>query len=203
VHIAQVQNSLRKDFHIASQNLVTDNGAFTGEVSADQVKDLGLSWVILGHSERRTLYGETDEVVAKKTKKALSVGLNVIACLGETLQEREGNNTNQVITRQLKAIADAVENNWSQVVIAYEPVWAIGTGKVATKEQAQEAHLVLRNWLKENVSQDAADNTRILYGGSVKGDNAGTLIKEQDIDGFLVGGASLTADFIKILQSGL
>jgi triosephosphate isomerase len=202
VHITKVQDTLRNDFNVAAQNCVTDNGAFTGEVSADMLKDLGLKWVILGHSERRSIYGETDEIIAKKTKKALSVGLHVIGCLGETLSEREQNKTNEVITRQLKAYADVIQD-WSKFVIAYEPVWAIGTGKVATTQQAQEAHAVLREWLRMNVSEDAANNTRILYGGSVKGENSEGLIKEKDIDGFLVGGASLTADFIKILKSGL
>ncbi|KAL0489808.1 triose phosphate isomerase [Acrasis kona] len=202
IHLAKVHESLRKDFHVSAQNFVAESGAYTGEVSVSMLKDIGLHYAIVGHSERRSLYHETDEVAAHKVKVAVDAGLTAIACIGETLQEREENKTNEVTTRQLQAYANVIKD-WDKVVIAYEPVWAIGTGKVATPQQAQQVHADLREWLRKNVSEEVADKVRILYGGSVKGDNAEVLIKEKDIDGFLVGGASLTADFIKILKSGL
>jgi triosephosphate isomerase len=139
------------------------------------IKDFGLNWVILGHSERRHVFGETDDEVGRKTKNALDNGLSVMACIGEKLDERESGRTDEVNARQLSAIREHVED-WSNVVVAYEPVWAIGTGVVATPEQAQEAHLNVRKWLSANVSEDAAANIRILYGGSVTDKNAGDLI---------------------------
>lgn len=169
-------------------------------MSADILADLGINWVILGHSERRSLYNESSEVVAKKTQYALSKGLNVILCIGEKLEEREAGETNNVLKVQLDACKTAV-SDWSKVVIAYEPVWAIGTGKVATPEQAQETQAYVRSWLHENVSEAVANTTRIIYGGSVTETNCGDLIKQQDIDGFLVGGASLKAGFADIIKA--
>jgi glyceraldehyde 3-phosphate dehydrogenase len=163
----------------------------------------GIKWSIIGHSERRSIHGETDKVVAEKVGAALKSGLKVIACLGETLAQREASQTNDVITRQLDAIASGVAaKDWSNVVLAYEPVWAIGTGKVATPAQAQEAHNVLRQWLSSNVSPDVATKTRILYGGSVTAASAPELAGLPDIDGFLVGGASLKPEFIDIVRAG-
>mmetsp|Transcript_18375 Transcript_18375/g.17486 ORF Transcript_18375/g.17486 Transcript_18375/m.17486 type:complete len:145 (-) Transcript_18375:147-581(-) len=141
-------------------------GAYTGEVSAEQLVDAGISWVILGHSERRSLYGDTNEVVGSKLKYALEKGLNVVLCIGEKLEQRNAGQTTQVLKEQLDACKDSVAD-WGKVVIAYEPVWAIGTGVVATKEQAQEAHAFVRGWLKETVSDDVSHRTRIIYGGSV------------------------------------
>jgi triosephosphate isomerase len=149
------------------------------------LKDIGIDWVILGHSERREYFHDSDELVGQKTKFALDAGVSVIACIGEKLDEREANITNDVVARQMKAIAAEVKD-WTNVVVAYEPVWAIGTGKVATPEQAQDVHAFLRQWLKENVSEKAANETRILYGGSVNGGNCKTLAGKPDIDGFLV-----------------
>ena len=164
------------------------------------LKDFGLNWVILGHSERRHVFGESDQVVASKVKAALDKDLNVMACIGEKLDEREAGQTNAVNARQLQAIREQVDD-WSKIVIAYEPVWAIGTGVTASPEQAQEAHDNLRAWLRSNVSADAAEKTRILYGGSVTDKNADELISKPDVDGFLVGGASLKDAFRDIVRA--
>ena len=176
------------------------NGAFTGEVSADILKDLGVNWVILGHSERRSLYHESNEVVAKKVKYALETGLHVILCIGEKLDEREAGTTNDVLKAQLTACLPSI-SDWSKIVLAYEPVWAIGTGKVATPEQAQETQAFVRSWLTESVSADVAQRTRIIYGGSVTETNCADLIKQADVDGFLVGGASLKPAFADIIKA--
>lgn len=202
VYIDQVKNSLTNRIEISAQNCwIGKGGAFTGEISAEQLKDIGCRWVILGHSERRHIIGEKDEFIGKKAAYALSQGLGVIACIGELLEEREGGNTFDVCYRQMKAFADALPS-WEDVVIAYEPVWAIGTGKVATPQQAQEVHVAVRDWLKKNVSEEVASKTRIIYGGSVNGGNCAELAKEEDIDGFLVGGASLKGpEFATIINS--
>lgn len=195
------REKLGENVHVAAQNCYTEaSGAFTGEISPLMLIDLGVTWVITGHSERRHVLGESDELVAKKTRFVLDKGLGVIPCIGEKLEEREANQTTDVVNRQLKAIADNIQD-WSKVVLAYEPVWAIGTGKTATPEQAQEVHQQIRAWLASNVSQDVAQNTRIIYGGSVKGSNAKDLAQKPDIDGFLVGGASLKPEFVEIINS--
>lgn len=186
---------------VAAQNVHNvASGAFTGEISADMVVDLGISWTILGHSERRHKFGESDELIGQKVKYSLAKGLKVIGCIGETLGEREAERTLEVNKRQLKAIADNVDN-WDNVVIAYEPVWAIGTGQVATPEQAQEVHHSLRKWLEAEVGADVASKLRILYGGSVNAKNCQDLAKRADIDGFLVGGASLKPEFSDIINA--
>ncbi|XP_022944549.1 triosephosphate isomerase, chloroplastic-like [Cucurbita moschata] len=191
LYIDQVRSSLAPRIEISAQNSwVSKGGAFTGEISVEQLKDIGCKWVILGHSERRHVIGEDDQFIGKKAAYALSEGLGVIACIGELLEEREAGKTFDVCFQQLKAYADAV-SSWDGIVIAYEPVWAIGTGKVATPEQAQEVHAAVRDWLKKNVSPEVASKTRIIYGGSVNGGNCAELAKKEDIDGFLVGGASL------------
>ena|SRR5689334_13097905 len=184
---------------IAGQNLYPeDKGAFTGEVSAPMLLASGAKWVILGHSERRQYFAETDEFVKKKTAAALKAGLRPIVCIGETLAEREADKTLEVVFRQLDAVTPELRSRPGFGVIAYEPVWAIGTGKVATTEQAQEVHAAIRARLKA-VSPELATETAILYGGSVKADNAAALLACEDIDGALVGGASLDADgFAKI-----
>lgn len=191
---------------IAAQNCgVQGNGAYTGEISADMLQDMGIQWVILGHSERRhVVTHESDQEIASKAKYALSKGLSVVFCVGETLEERESGETFTVIERQIAALRDAVSlgETATDIVLAYEPVWAIGTGKVATPEQAQEVHHHVRSWLKTHVSEKAADSTRIIYGGSVNGSNCQDLAKMEDIDGFLVGGASLKPEFANIVQSG-
>lgn len=202
VYIGQVKNSITDRIEISAQNSwVGKGGAFTGEISVEQLKDMGCKWVILGHSERRHIIGENNEFIGKKAAYALSQGVGVIACIGELLQERESGKTFDVCFQQLKAYADAVPS-WDDIVIAYEPVWAIGTGKVATPEQAQEVHVAVRDWLKKNVSAEVASKTRIIYGGSVNGSNCSELAKQEDIDGFLVGGASLKGpEFAIIVNS--
>ncbi|KAL9540331.1 triosephosphate isomerase [Mucor bainieri] len=201
LYVDRVNQGLKKEIKVAAQNTYTKaSGAYTGEISPQMLKDMGVDWVVLGHSERREYFHESDELVGEKTAFALDAGVSVIACIGEKLEEREANITNDVVARQMKAIAAAVKD-WTNVVVAYEPVWAIGTGKVATPEQAQDVHAFLRQWLAENVSQKAADETRILYGGSVNGGNCKTLAGKPDIDGFLVGGASLKPEFGEIILS--
>ncbi|KAJ4895890.1 hypothetical protein Rs2_22684 [Raphanus sativus] len=201
VFLPLVKSILRPDFHVAAQNCwVKKGGAFTGEVSAEMLVNLDIPWVILGHSERRALLNESNEFVGDKVAYALAQGLKVIACVGETLEQREAGSTMDVVAAQTKAIADRV-SNWSNVVIAYEPVWAIGTGKVASPAQAQEVHDELRKWLAKNVSDDVAATTRIIYGGSVNGGNCKELGGQADVDGFLVGGASLKPEFIDIIKA--
>eukprot|EP01091_Cochliopodium_minus_P008981 TRINITY_DN2127_c0_g1_i1.p1 TRINITY_DN2127_c0_g1~~TRINITY_DN2127_c0_g1_i1.p1 ORF type:complete len:254 (-),score=80.38 TRINITY_DN2127_c0_g1_i1:46-807(-) len=202
IYIDFTSNLLKKEILLSAQNCHFEtSGAFTGEISAEQIKDSGLEWVILGHSERRHIFKEDDNTLTKKIQHAQKVGLNVIACIGETLEQREKGQTIQINSEQLKAFSLGI-TDWNKVVIAYEPVWAIGTGKNATPEMAQEVHKELRNWLAVNVSQKVAESTRIIYGGSVKPNNARQLSEQPDIDGFLVGGASLEAkDFISIIES--
>eukprot|EP01015_Nassula_variabilis_P024991 TRINITY_DN4825_c0_g1_i1.p1 TRINITY_DN4825_c0_g1~~TRINITY_DN4825_c0_g1_i1.p1 ORF type:complete len:281 (-),score=79.48 TRINITY_DN4825_c0_g1_i1:82-924(-) len=202
--IPLVQNLLsNKNVQISAQNSsATSFGAYTGEISPDHLVDLGLQWTILGHSERRQYYGESNEIVGTKTKLAISKGLNVIACIGERLEERESNQTIAVVEQQLSAIRTNLSNeHWQNVVIAYEPVWAIGTGKVASPQQAQEVHDAIRKWLGANISNAVADQTRIIYGGSVTEANCEELIQQRDIDGFLVGGASLKPQFNQIVEA--
>ncbi|XP_057523764.1 triosephosphate isomerase, cytosolic [Amaranthus tricolor] len=201
VFLPIVKSSLRPEFQVSAQNCwVKKGGAYTGEVSVEMLADLDIPWVILGHSERRALLNESNEFVGDKVAYALSKGIKVIACVGETLEQREAGSTMDVVAAQTKAIADRV-SDWTNVVIAYEPVWAIGTGKVATPEQAQEVHFELRKWLEANVSPAVASSTRIIYGGSVNGANCKDLAAKPDVDGFLVGGASLKPEFIDIINS--
>ncbi|KNA04463.1 hypothetical protein SOVF_199480 [Spinacia oleracea] len=202
VYIDQVKSSLTGRVEISAQNCwIGKGGAFTGEISVEQLKDLGCQWVILGHSERRHVIGEQNEFIGKKAAYALNQGVGVIACIGELLEEREAGKTFDVCYQQLKAFADALPS-WDNVVVAYEPVWAIGTGKVASPDQAQEVHVAVRDWLKKNVSEEVASKTRIIYGGSVNGGNCAELAKQEDIDGFLVGGASLKGpEFATIVNS--
>lgn len=201
VFLPFVKSLLRSDFHVAAQNVwVRKGGAYTGEISAEMLVNLDIPWVIIGHSERRQLLNESNEFVADKVAYALSLGLKVIACIGETLEQREAGTTVAVVAEQTKAIAAKV-TNWDNVVLAYEPVWAIGTGKVATPAQAQEVHADLRKWLKDNVSAEVAASVRIIYGGSVNGGNSKELASQPDVDGFLVGGASLKPEFIDIINS--
>ena len=188
-----VREHLKPEIEVCSQNVFDKpNGAFTGEISAEQLSDSKIGWALCGHSERRVILSESDDFVASKTKASLDGGLGVILCCGETLEQREQNETLKVVTRQLSAVSQKVQKqDWKKLVIAYEPVWAIGTGKVATKEQAQEVHAEIRKWLADEVSKEAAEDVRIIYGGSVNEKNCGELASQSDIDGFLVGGASL------------
>ncbi|GAB9474978.1 hypothetical protein Gpo141_00012087 [Globisporangium polare] len=203
LHLDLAQQLLQKNIAVCAQNVsLTGLGAYTGETAAEHLVDFGIKWTLTGHSERRAYYGESDEVVAKKTKRALDHGLSVIFCVGETLEERQAEQTLDVITRQTQALANLIGGaEWDRIVIAYEPVWAIGTGVVASPEQAQEAHKSLRQWLAANVSGDVAQKVRIIYGGSVNGKNCAELIALHDVDGFLVGGASLKPEFVTIIES--
>ncbi|KAF8342724.1 Triosephosphate isomerase [Cantharellus anzutake] len=201
LYVLPLKELVRKDVAVGAQNAhIEVSGAFTGEISPKQLHEEGVPWVILGHSERRSLFHESHEIVGKKTKAALDVGLNVILCVGETLQEREAGRTIQVVESQLVAVAKEIKD-WSKIVIAYEPVWAIGTGKVATPEQAQEVHKDIRSWIVQNIGETVAESIRVIYGGSVTAANSIELAKQLDIDGFLVGGASLKPEFVDIINS--
>ena len=188
---------------VAAQNCHWEpQGAYTGELSTEMIKEIGCSHVIIGHSERRQYFGETDETVNKKLQAAHRAGLLPIVCLGETLDERETGKTMEVVSRQLKgALKDQSAEQMKKITIAYEPVWAIGTGKTATQDQAQEVHAFVRKQLFELFGPEVADSVRIQYGGSVKPSNINDLMAQPDIDGALVGGASLKPDsFAAILK---
>uniref|UniRef100_A0A4W4DSE7 Triosephosphate isomerase n=1 Tax=Electrophorus electricus TaxID=8005 RepID=A0A4W4DSE7_ELEEL len=196
IYLDYVRSNLDPKISVAAQNCYkVAKGAFTGEISPAMIKDSGVDWVILGHSERRHIFGEGDQLIGQKVAHALESGLGVIACIGEKLEEREAGITEEVVFAQTKVIA----GNW--MVWAYEPVWAIGTGKTATPEQAQEVHEKLRAWLRENVSEGNAESVRIIYGGSVTGANCKELAAKVDVDGFLVGGASLKSEFVDIINA--
>eukprot|EP00703_Trepomonas_sp_PC1_P004095 JAP92511.1 Triosephosphate isomerase [Trepomonas sp. PC1] len=201
--LLQLKDNL-KDSHIqvAAQNIYYEKiGAFTGELATELIVDAGIKVVLVGHSERRRIMGETNEQSAKKAAKALGDNLQVVFCIGETLEERNNHQVDEVNFAQLEALRQQIkEEQWKNVIIAYEPVWSIGTGVVASPQQAQEVHEHLRGWLKEKVSQKVADETRIQYGGSVNAKNCAELSKCKDIDGFLVGGASLKAEFLDIVK---
>lgn len=197
-----VNRLVRKSpIRVGAQNVsATKEGAFTGEISAGQLKDAGIQWTCIGHSERRTKYGETDEVTAQKIEQCQAAGVSVIFCIGELLEEREAGKTDDVNKRMMDAVYSKIKD-WKKVVIAYEPVWAIGTGKVATPDQAQDAHAAIRKMISSAVSEEVANGVRILYGGSVTPDNCKDLITKPDIDGFLVGGASLKPTFTDIIAA--
>lgn len=197
VNILSVANAISgSTIKLGAQNMFfEDFGAFTGEISADMLKAVCAEYVILGHSERRTIFGETNEIINKKIKKALSAGLKPIFCIGETLEERESDKTFEVIKTQVtKGLEGVSAEDMSKVIVAYEPVWAIGTGKTASKEQAQEVHAYIRGLVKDLYNQEVANSLIIQYGGSVKPENAKELLSQPDIDGALVGGACLKAD---------
>ena len=188
---------------LSAQNCYPEtSGAFTGEISPDFLQDAGCQYVIIGHSERRQLMGESDTFINQKLLKVLATGLKPILCIGETLQERENDQMLEVLNQQIKGgLANLTAAQMTTVVIAYEPVWAIGTGKTATAAQAEEAHAFIRGLLQGLFNQEVANRTRILYGGSVKPNNVDELMAQKDIDGALVGGASLKAeDFIRIVR---
>jgi triosephosphate isomerase len=200
--VAHELDEAKSNVQIGAQNMYFEaSGAFTGEVSATMLKDAGATWVILGHSERRQIFGETDDTVARKVVAANAAGLRPIVCVGETLAERESGRTLEVVERQVTAVVAELAKHTGVGVIAYEPVWAIGTGKVARPEDAQEVHAKIRSLLA-HASAALASETRILYGGSVKADNAAGLLGQLDVDGALVGGASLDpASFGKIVEA--
>lgn len=196
LHLDHVNSRIDKDrYQVSAQNCwPMTYGAYTGEVNVDMLKDFGIPWVITGHSERRSLFAESSDLVGRKTAAAVDAGLKVIACIGETLEQRQSGNMFKVLDDQMAALLKYVpKKEWSNVVLAYEPVWAIGTGVVASPEQAQEVHNYLRMWIKGRLGPDVSDELRIIYGGSVNEKNCEELSKKEDIDGFLVGGASLKA----------
>ena len=202
VHAAVTGSGVR----VGAQNCYfEESGAFTGEISVDMLLDVGCSSVIIGHSERRHILGETDEQINLKAQAALRKGLQVILCVGELLSERESDQTESVLDSQMRRGLTGIDAAaFSQFVIAYEPVWAIGTGVTASPEQAQEVHAFLRNWLATHYNPDVAQATPILYGGSVKPSNAAELLQCPDVDGALVGGASLKADdFLGIVNAAV
>ncbi len=199
-------HSLVKDspVKLGAQNMFfEESGAYTGEISASMLKSVGCEYVILGHSERRTIFGESDEWINNKIKKAIESGLKVIFCIGETLAQREEGETDAVVKNQIiNGLQNVTSENLKTVTIAYEPIWAIGTGKTASPEQAQEVHAFIRNLIEEIYSKESAENLIIQYGGSVKPDNAASLLSQPDIDGALVGGACLKPDsFLSIIAS--
>jgi triosephosphate isomerase len=202
IYLAQLQLLLAGSaIDLGAQDMSQhEAGAFTGEISGAMLKEFGVRYCIVGHSERRQFHGETDAVVAVKTQRALAGGITPIVCVGETLSEREAGKTEEVVKRQLAAVIHANGHCISEIVLAYEPVWAIGTGKTATTEQAQQVHGVLRSQLK--AASAHADRIQILYGGSMNAANAAQLLAQPDIDGGLVGGASLKPiDFLSIIDA--
>ncbi len=203
--IMAVCDAVRGDnIYVAAQNLYwEEKGAFTGEVSAGMLLDCGCKYVIIGHSERRNIFGEKDAEINKKIRRSIHTGLIPLFCVGESLQQRENDETFRIIREQVENGFDGLsEEAVSSLLIAYEPVWAIGTGKNATAEQAEEVHGFIRSVLRESYGRTVSESVRILYGGSVTPENAGGLIRQPDVDGALVGGASLKADsFVKIVLS--
>ena len=203
VYLPMVQETLRKDWAVSAENVFDKpNGAYTGEVTVPMVKSFGINWTILGHSERRDILKESDEFLASKAKYALENGLKIIYCCGEHLEEREAGKHVAFVSAQIEKLIPAVPaGKWDDVVIAYEPIWAIGTGKVASTADAQEMGKVIRGILSSKVGAETANKVRILYGGSVKPNNCNELAAQPDVDGFLVGGASLDAGFLTIVNS--
>lgn len=205
IHLASVAPLLDKELvGLGAEDCANkDKGAYTGEVSAAMVKSTGAEYVILGHSERRQYYNETAEILKEKVQQALSNGLQVIFCCGETLEEREQGKQNEVVKAELEgSVFNLTAEEWKNIILAYEPIWAIGTGKTATSEQAEEMLAYIRSIVAEKYGQDAAEDTTILYGGSCKPSNARELFAKPNIDGGLIGGASLkAADFKGIIDA--
>jgi len=203
--LSEANSLLKKSIiKLGAQNMYfEENGAFTGEISASMLKNTGCEYVILGHSERRTIFGETDQVINKKIKKALQSNLLPIFCVGESLQERESEVTNDIIKRQItEGLKNISSAEMQKIIIAYEPVWAIGTGKTASPQQAEDVHAFIRGLVKSLYSNEIAEGLVIQYGGSVKPDNAKELLSQKDIDGALVGGACLKSEsFIGIIKA--
>ena len=205
IHLATVAGLINKEvLQLGAENCADKaSGAYTGEVSAEMVKSTGAQYVILGHSERREYYNETPEILKEKVDLALANGLKILFCIGESLEQREANQQNEVCKAELEgSVFHLTAEQWANVVIAYEPIWAIGTGKTATSDQAEEIHAYIRSCVAEKYGQEVADNTSILYGGSCKGSNAPELFAKPNIDGGLIGGASLkAADFKEIIDA--
>ena len=205
IHLAKVADCIDQTvLKLGAENCADkEKGAYTGEVSAEMVKSTGAQYVILGHSERRQYYNETAEILREKVLLALKNNLKVIFCIGETLEEREANKQNEVVKAELEgSVFNLSKEEFTNIIIAYEPIWAIGTGKTATAEQAEDIHAYIRSLVAEHYDSETADNTSILYGGSCKASNAPELFGKPDIDGGLIGGASLkTADFKGIIDA--
>mgnify|MGYP003460893238 FL=1 len=194
-HLTSCKAVCGEKLHLGAENCADHTkGAYTGEVSASMVASTGADYVILGHSERRAYYGETVEMLAEKTKLALENNLKVIFCIGEVLEEREAGKQNEVVKAQLESVFSLSAEDFGKIVLAYEPVWAIGTGKTATDEQAEEIHAYIRSLIAEKYGDQVADDTTILYGGSCKPSNAKGLFAKPNVDGGLIGGASLDAE---------
>ncbi|MTI69549.1 MAG: triose-phosphate isomerase [Firmicutes bacterium] len=204
LHLSEVKNELKNtDIKIGAQNMHwKKNGAYTGEVSPEMLSEMGIDYVIIGHSERREYFNETDETVNKKIKSAIDYGIKPIVCVGETLDEREAKKANEKVEKQiLKGFEGIDKEDMKNIVIAYEPIWAIGTGKTASSKEANEMISFIRNIVKEKYGEDISEELRIQYGGSVKPHNVTEIMNETDIDGALVGGASLKAkDFKEIIN---
>jgi triosephosphate isomerase len=208
IHLAQNCNPYRREevgVKLGAQNFYpAEKGAFTGEISASMIKETGATYVLIGHSERRSIFKETDKFINEKVKFALKEDLIPVFCVGETLEQREKNMTMEVISNQVKiGLKDISAQDTKRVIIAYEPVWAIGTGKTATKEQAEEVCSDIRDLICEMYNKDVSDDIRILYGGSVNGKNAKEIFSMPNIDGGLVGGASLTAEFDEVIEGAI
>ena len=205
IHLSEVSKNMNHNLiSIAAQNCSSEpNGAYTGEVSAEMIKSTGAEYVIIGHSERRSCFNEDNKTLNKKVKLALENNLNPIFCVGELVDERKQNKQFDVVNKQLnEGLFDLAEKDFSKIILAYEPVWAIGTGETATPQQAQEMHEYIRKLVFDNYNAEIADNTTILYGGSCKPSNAQELFANPDVDGGLIGGASLKAgDFFEIINS--
>ncbi len=203
--LESVVRELKKtDISVSAQNMYfEDKGAFTGEISPLFLKSMGVKYVILGHSERRQIFGETDDLINKKIKKALKESLIPIVCIGENLNAREAGKTKEIIRNQMNfTFQDLIGQDMIKIIIAYEPIWAIGTGKTATPKQAEEIHIFIRDILKEKYGENVADEIRIQYGGSIKPNNAKSLFSRENIDGGLVGGASLNSEsFYEIIEA--
>ncbi|MDR1672211.1 MAG: triose-phosphate isomerase [Bacteroidales bacterium] len=204
LHLTEVSKAVGKKVAVSAQNCAAEaSGAYTGEVSAAMLKSANIPYTIIGHSERRTYYGETDAILAKKTGQALANGLKVIFCIGEELSQRDNGKYFDVVKGQIEnGLFQLSADEFKSIVVAYEPVWAIGTGRTATSEQAQEVHAFIRKTIADKYGKEVADDTSILYGGSCNENNANELFAQPDIDGGLIGGASLVADkFIKIVTA--
>ena len=205
IHLSEVSKIINHNLvSIAAQNCSSEpQGAFTGEVSVEMIKSTGAEYVIIGHSERRSYFNEDNKTLNKKVKLAMEYGLNTIFCIGEQLNERKNNKQFDVVNKQLtESLFDFTGIEFNEIILAYEPVWAIGTGETATPQQAQEMHEYIRKLVSDNYNPEIADNTTILYGGSCKPSNAQELFSNPDVDGGLIGGASLKADdFIEIINS--
>ena len=201
---AAVRNLETSRIEVIAQNMhFAESGAYTGEISADMLLNIGVDTCIIGHSERRAYFGETDEILAKKVKTALEKGIRVMFCFGEELEDRKSGNHFSVVESQLKnALFSLESSDWSKIILAYEPVWAIGTGETASPEQAQEMHAYIRKTISEAYDSAVSNNVSILYGGSVKPGNAEEIFSKPDVDGGLIGGASLVSDdFVAIINA--